>query len=159
MNLKENAGVKGELSVYLDYHDNKPRVEHFRKGNLIVTDTKRFLLSGVYSSGVVSDPVTSLQAGVGGTIDPEGLYPKSEEPAQTGLWDSIITVPTVYVLDLVNIKVTFLADISQSESNNQLINEAGLFTNLGDLFSVKNFPAVTKTNQFSIHFEWSIYFL
>lgn len=154
MKLEDKSYPVGEFSVYKVYDDHTELF--YKKPNLIVKAAKQFLLSGIYNSGVVSDPITSLYAGTGGCIDPQGLYPKQEDPLQTGLISSIITLPTIYVLDATNIQVTFLADIDQTQANNQLITEAGLFKASGAIFNIKNHPGITKTSEFSIHYEWII---
>lgn len=159
MNLLENLEARGDLSISLDYHQGKGKELFFEEKNLIMSNAKRFLLSGIYLAGVVSDPIVALKAGTGGCIDPQGLYPKTEDPDQADLITPIISVPTVYVLDNPNIIVTFLADIDQSQSNGNLITEAGLFKQSGAIFNAKNHPGITKTSDFSIHYSWVIRFL
>lgn len=159
MNAIENLEARGDLLVSLDYHQGKGKETFFEQKNLIMSNAKRFLLSGIYLAGVVSDPIINLKAGTGGCVDPAGLYPKTEDPDQLDLISPIITVPTVYVLDNANISVTFLADIDQSQSNGQLITEAGLFKASGLIFNAKNHPGITKTSDFSVHYSWKIRFL
>lgn len=159
MNLIESLEARGDLSISLDYHQGKGKELFFEQKNLIMSNAKRFLLSGIYLAGVTSDPIIALKAGTGGCIDPQGLYPRTEDPDQTDLVSSIISVPTVYVLDNPNIICTFLADIDQSQANGQLITEAGLFKASGAIFNAKNHPGISKTSDFSIHYEWRIRFL
>lgn len=159
MNLTENLEPRGDLSISLDYHKGNGKELFFEQKNLIMSNAKRFLLSGIYLAGIVSDPILNLKAGTGGCIDPQGLYPKTEDPDQTDLITPIIAVPTVYVLDNPNIMVTFLADLDQSQANGSLITEAGLFKASGTIFNVKNHPGITKTSDFSIHYEWRVRYL
>ena len=44
------------------------------------------------------------------------------------------------------------------EDGNDLINEIGLFTQGGTMFSIKTLPAIPKTSTFSVHVEWTIDF-
>lgn len=159
MKQQEGVGLTGELSIYKDYHDGKGRILHFEKKNLIVNTAKRFLLGCLAQSGILSDPITTLKVGTGGCIDPQGLYPKAEDPEQTQLYNLLLTIPVTYTIDNPNIVVTFLADVDQSEGNGSLLNEAGLFKASDLMFNVKNHPAITKTAEFSVHYEWKIKYL
>lgn len=154
MKILDTFQLVGEFSVYKVYGDSKELF--YKEKNLITKVAKQFILSGIYTAGVVSDPITSLHAGTGGCIDPQSLYPKLEDPLQTGLSTPLITIPVISVVDNASIQVTFLADIDQAQANNQLINEAGLFKASGLIFNIKNHPGITKTSDFSIHYEWVI---
>jgi len=159
MNILENLEIRGDLAIYKDYHAGRGKELFFEEKNLIMNEAKRFLLSGIYLPGIVSDPVLNLKAGTGGCIDPQGLYPKSEDPTQTDLITPVVTVPVVYVLDNINIIITFLADIDQSQCNGLLLSEAGLFKASGLILNVKNHPGINKTIDFSVHWEWRIRYL
>lgn len=158
MNFSENINVIGHLSIYKGWSDGRKELV-FEEKNLIVNESKAFILSGIYLAGVVSDPIVALRAGDGGAIDPQALYPKPEDPEQTDLIQPVITVPTLYVLSADEISVTFLADIDQSQANGTLFSEAGLITTAGKLWNVKNHPGIPKTSEFSIHYEWRARFL
>jgi hypothetical protein len=159
MKTSDVALATGDISISLDYHNGKGREIFFEKKNLIVKEAKQYLLSGTYLAGVVSDPIINLKAGVGGNIDPAGLYPKTEDPDQLDLVTPVITIPTVYVLDVSNISCTFLADVDQSQANGSQLTEAGLFKASGKIFNVKNHPGINKTSEFSVHYSWTIRFL
>lgn len=126
--------------------------------NLITKASKAYLLLGVYQTGIVSDPVQTLKIGTGGCIDPDGKFPKKEDPLQTDLSNPILTLPAIPVPSTTEVAVTFLADVDQTQANGQRINEAGLFKSLGGIFNVKNHPAVTKAPEFSLHYSWTIRF-
>jgi hypothetical protein len=152
------AAAVGTLSISVAY-PGKEKELFFEQKNLIVKNAKQFLLSGIYLPAITSDPITALKAGIGGNIDPAGLYPKPEDPAQPDLIIPVITVPTVYTLDADNITVTFLADVDQTQANGSQLTEAGLFKASGAIFNVKNHPGINKTSEFSVHYSWSIKFL
>jgi hypothetical protein len=152
---REQVYPVGTLSAFAVYEDG--RVDKlFEEKNLITTPAKQALLSVLYLPGVVSDPITQFRVGTGGAIDPQGLYPKQEDPTQTGLITQVYSVATTYILGSTDVSVTYLADVDQSSANGSLITEAGLFKASGLIFNVKNFPAIPKTSEFSIHFEWTI---
>jgi hypothetical protein len=131
----------------------------FEEQNLITNASKQLLLQSIYLPDIVSDPISNLQVGVGGTIDPDGLYPKLEDPLQTSLTIPILAVPVIAVPDLPNLLVTFVADLDQSQGNGSLITEVGMFKESGNIFNIKNHPGIPKTAEFSIHYEWTIKFL
>lgn len=158
MKLRENVNLEGELSIYKKYKDGTSEL-FWKEENLIVKAAKQFLLTGIYAPGVVSDPITNLKVGTGGNIDPEGLYPKAEDPAQTDLITPLLTIPTIYVLDAPNVKVTFLADVDETQANGSLLTEAGLFKTSGLIFNVKNHPGIPKTSAFTVHYAWTIRFI
>lgn len=151
----ETAEFTGTLLAYGKYADGRI-VNFFEEKNLITTPSKQFLLSGLYLAGIVSDPITQFRVGTGGAIDPQGLYPKQEDPVQSGLIAQVYSTPTAYVVGSSDVSITYLADVDQSSANGMLITEAGLFKASGLIFNVKNFPAIPKTSEFSIHFEWTI---
>lgn len=153
----EGMSIEGWLKITKVYEDRSEVV--FDRKNLITKAAKQFLLTALFLNNVVSDPIKTLHAGIGGAIDPNGLYPKNEDPLATGLSNEIISVPVAYTTDLNEISVTFLADIDQTQANGQLITEAGLFKDSGDIFNIKNHPGILKTSEFSIHYEWRIKYL
>ncbi len=153
MNTTDTLQLVGDFSVLLDYHQGKGKEIFFEKKNLITSEAKRYLLSSLYANNVISDPIATFHAGSGGCIDLLGFYPKAENPNQTGLYVQEISVATNYVVNTVDITVTFLADIDMSEGNGILFTEAGLFKESGLMFHVKNHPVILKNSEFSIHYE------
>lgn len=152
--IHTKAGAVGTLKVELVYPDK--RETWFEEENLIVLAGKNQLLSPLYISGLTSDPISALRAGNGGTVDPQGLFPKQVDGTMTHLFSEIITVATTYTFDVTKPSVTFLADITESQCNGSLINEAALYTTSGNMFNIKTFGGIPKTSSFSIHFEWTI---
>ena len=157
MKLRQQVEPVGTLSIYKGYADGRKEL-FFKEDNLIVKAAKQYMLSQVYAVGVISDPIVSLKVGTGGNIDPEGLYPKAEDPLAADLDTPILTIPVVYVIDNDVISVTYLADVDQSQCNGEQITEAGLFKQGGSIFNVKNHPGINKTSDFSIHYSWTIKF-
>lgn len=153
-----NAGfefVEGQLAAWKTFEDGS-RELIFDKKNLIIRLAKLYLLSSLWDGTVLADPVVTFKVGTGGAIDPQGLYPKPEDPEQTNLITPLLSVATSYVVNPSEVKVTYLADLDNSEGNGALITEAGLFKQSGLIFNVKNFPGIPKTSEFGLHFEWSV---
>jgi hypothetical protein len=155
MKTKNQMGLSGFLTIDLVYSDGRI-VRHIDKQNLITLAAKQVLLAGVYLPNQTSDPVTTLWVGTGGTIDPEGQFPKSVSQSATGLFNPLVSVATSYTNDNTVPSVTFIADIDQGTANGALISEAGLFKASNLMFNIKTFPAIPKTSEFSIHFTWEI---
>ena len=154
----EHLFLEGHLTISKVYLDGASEII-FDEDNLITLLTKQFLLSMIYTlPPLTSDPVVSLRVGTGGCVDPQGLYPKTEDPTQTNLNTPLLSVTNSYVVNNTIPQVTFLADLDLATGNGSLISEAGLITNSGALFNVKNFPGIPKTSEFSLHFEWTIKF-
>ena len=128
----------------------------FEQKNLIVLTAKQVLLSSLYVSNQLSDPVINLKIGTGGCIDPQGLYPKPISAAMTSLFTPLLNITTSYTINNAEPSVTFIADVDQGTANGQLITEAGLYKASGNMFNIKTFPGIPKTSEFSIHFEWTI---
>lgn len=169
MEMKERVPLNGELSIYTQIPGEK-RVLAFKEFNLITTLSKKTLLATLYqytydgSAGaqyLLPDPITTLWVGTGGcyaatsTIT-AGTVVIPEDPTQTDLHTPRLSTQVTYTLDLVEPIITFLADIDQSQGNNMLLTEAGLFKNSGRIFNVKNHPGIPKTEEFSVHYEWTI---
>lgn len=156
MKIQETLPVSGTLKIDLVYPDRV--VNHIHDKNLIVLLSRQNILATLYLSGRVSDPIASLHAGTGGSIDPQAEFPKTVSKNLTSLYTEILSVPTSYSVDNTAPSVTFIADIPEGTANGQLLNEAGLFTTSGNMFNIKTFPGIPKTSEFSIHLEWTIDF-
>lgn len=154
MNLNDTLALTGTLKIDLVYPDKV--VPYYCEKNLIVLNARQVMLSMLYLTGRVSDPITTLQAGTGGAIDPQGQFPRSVSKSMTSLYNSLLSVSTTYSVDNTIPAVTFVADISESQAVGQLITEAGLFTASGSMFNIKTFPGIPKSSEFSIHLEWTI---
>lgn len=155
MELKSKVFMRGVPRIELVYPDGT-RVLHYEEENVIILTAKQVLLSGLYLVGQTSDPITTLWVGIGGTIDPDGQFPKPVSQTQTGLFTPLLSVSTSYTVDNTMPSVTFIADLDQSTANGSLITEAGLFKKSGLMFNTKTFPGIPKTTEFAIHFSWTI---
>lgn len=155
MKFSSYLTLHGHLKVTKIYNTGESEV-HYDQHNVITQNIKKSLLVGVYQS-VTSDPVSSIQVGTGGTIDPEGKFPKQINQLITGLYSPLVTLTvTSHTLNADETAVTFLADLTSNEGNGSLVSEVGLFTQTNTLFAYKTFPAIPKAQAFSIHIEWTI---
>ena len=153
--LRVGSGIdaQGVLSVSLVYPDRVVPV--LEKENLVVRGGKLRLLRTLYQGDAVT-PITTLRVGNGGTIDPNGQFPKTVTNDQSSLFSQVESVNVTYTVDEDYPSVTYIADIGPDLCNNILISEAGLFFGDGEMFNIKTFPGIPKTLDFSVHFEWTI---
>jgi hypothetical protein len=147
--------LEGILSIRKDYPDGR-KIKVFEEENMIMLLSKQYILSCVYADSGTFDPVKTLRVGTGGTIDPEGLYPKPVNQNLSALYTNLLSTPVSFTKDDNVPSVTFIADLDQGTGNNQLITEAGLFTQAGLMFNIKTFPGIPKTSEFALHLEWTI---
>lgn len=147
--------LEGIIKIEKRYADGRTELV-LEKENLITMAAKLAVLAPVYTSSTPPDPVNKLTVGIGGTVDPNGLYPKAVTSTLTNLFSPLTSVVTSYVLNPAVPSVTFIADLDQGSGNGSLITEAGLFKNSGAMFNIKTFPGIPKTSEFSLHFEWTI---
>lgn len=154
MNLTDTVGTKGYLKITKVF-DDKEEVA-FEGQNLIVDAAKQEHLRFLWDGTVTQDIINGFKVGDDGTLDGEGLYPRTEDPTQTDLNNPILTSSNVNVSTPTANSVKFVFDVLNGEANDNLISEVGLFKQSGDIFNVKNFVAIPKTSAFSLHFEWTI---
>lgn len=151
--MSSGMDAQGILSISLVYSDRTVKV--MEKENLVVRGGKLRLLRALYQ-GDASSPIATLRVGNGGTIDPNGQFPKTVGNDQAGLFNQVESVGVSYNVNEERPYVTYIADIGPDLCNNLLISEAGLFFGDGEMFNIKTFPGIPKSLDFSIHFEWTI---
>lgn len=151
--IVSGAEAHGHLKVTLIYKNREETI--LDEKNVITLQGKLRLLETLYVGG--SNPtIRTLRVGSGGTIDPDGKFPKPVGSNLTGLFNQIQSVPVAYSIDATYPSVTYVADVDPTLCNGYLISEAGLFFADDMMFNIKTFPGIPKTVDFSIHFEWTI---
>lgn len=153
LGLKSQTDVQGQLKVSLVYPDKEEVI--LDEKNVITLLGKIRLLETLYV-GSANPVISTLRVGTGGTIDPEGKFPRPATASLTALFNEVQSIPVTYTLDETYPSVTYIADVDPTLCNGQLISEAGLFFSDSLMFNIKTFPAIPKTVDFSIHFEWTI---
>lgn len=152
---KDFVPLKGTIHAYKVF-SNGTRELAYSNQNLIVLAAKQKVLSSIYSTSYSVDPINTLSVGIGGTVDPGGLFPLTPLPNAVGLYNYLLSVSTSYTVDNTIPQVTFIADLDEGTGNGSLITEAGLFTTSGVMFNIKTFPGIMKSSEFALHFEWTI---
>lgn len=164
MKLQQKFDLEGHLRIKKSF-PGQEKITLFSEDNLIVTTSRQRILSWLYTfPALLATPIRYLKVGTGGTVDPQGLFPKLEDPAWTDLNVPLTSIGSVGLIlaslsiDTVTPAVTFLVDLDQATANGSLITEAGLFYSDSTIFNVKTFPGIPKSSEFSLHFEWTVKF-
>jgi hypothetical protein len=155
MFLRSKTPLVGTLSAELIYADGTTK-KVLEKKNVITLTAKQVILSSIYLTNQLSDPITTLNIGTGGCIDPQGMFPKPVSQNMTSLFTPLLSVVASYTINPAQPSVTFLATVDQGTANGQQITEAGLFKASGGMFNILTFPAIPKTEEFSIQFSWEV---
>lgn len=155
LSFRSSIPLEGYLKAERVYPDGHKELI-FEEKNVITLTAKQVILSSIYILGQQSDPITTLQIGTGGCIDPQGLFPKPVSQSMTTLFTPLLNITTSFTINNAVPSVTFIADVDQGTANGQQITEAGLYKSSNTLFNIKTFPAIPKTSEFSIHFEWTV---
>lgn len=148
------AQASGQLRITLVYADREEVVVDEK--NVISLQGKQRLLQTLYAVQTGSSTITNLYVGTGGTVDPEGRFPKPVNSSLTNLFGPLTSVPVTYTLLETYPSITYIADIDPTLCNGSIISEAGLFFSDDVMFNIKTFPGIPKTVDFSIHFEWTV---
>lgn len=164
LSMEETSSPAGYLTVYREYADGSREAVFKDDPNVITKKSKKHHLSFLYNVNAVPDILTSFRVGTGGTIDPNGQRPIKPDPLRNTLYSpltinhsNIVITPSVDASDSVYLTITF--SLNQDEGNDQSISEVGLFKASGDMFNLKTFRAVPKTESFSLIFEWKIIYV
>lgn len=164
MKLLEKTPIEGHLIIKRKFSGKEKEII-FSEDNLIVTTSRQRILGWLTTfPAVTATPIRFLKVGIGGTVDPQGLFPKLENPSWTDLNTPVTSVGALgFILaslsiDAVTPATTFLVDLDQATGNGLLITEAGLFYSDNTMFNIKTFPGIPKSSEFSLHFEWTIKF-
>lgn len=166
--ITDTLPAKGELAIFAEGLDGSRKLIH-KDHNLIVNAAKTAILTSLYTSGIPSRAINTLRVGTGGTIDPEGLYVKPTLGTQSSLNAQAevsagvpYEFPLTAIPDPANNKVVFVTDITYGVGSGLKLTEAALYCGrVSDfsppvIFSVKNHPAIIKSAEFSLHYEWTI---
>lgn len=153
----------------------RPKEGHFRAydgdGNIIV-DKKNMIVNGSRSAlahliaeAQVSEAITTIEIGTEGHEPGDPYTPVSPTISDTALEDvspfSKALEFFTYLPIGVETSVMFTFNIEKAEGNGSgivLYTEAGLFTSGDTMFARNTFPAIVKTADRKIVFEWTIVF-
>lgn len=167
--LEDSVSLRGRLCVHKVYTNGEVEI-HYEEDNLITDYTKALLMALVYDTTATAkpDPVRTFGVGKGGvssTSSPGSVVDGT--PGMTSLRTPLnlsnntishnrSSVTPANLSSNSPLDVTFTFGVANSALIGEYVSEAGLFTQAGKLFSYKSFPALLKTDEFSLQFTWTI---
>jgi hypothetical protein len=166
MRLEESAPCAyGELTIFKEYQDGNQ--EHvLTERNTITMPSRRHHLAFLYDNTTPFDLLNTFKVGTGGVLDPEGLRPIAPDPTNNDLYAPIntgintdVTITPSDPTDDTQVYIQIVYSLSQDEGNGQEISETALFKESGDMFNIKTFRSISKTDAFSLIFQWRIRYI
>ncbi len=169
LQFEDEVSIRGRLVVSKVFPNGETEL-HYEDDNLITDYARALMLALVYDTtgGVRPDPIRSFQVGSGGvanTSTPGSILAgvpsmtSLRAPLQLGtntLSHNRSSVTPGNLSANTPLDITFSFGVPNSSLVDNYISEAGMFTQAGNLFSYKSFPALLKTAEFSIQFTWTI---
>jgi len=152
----------GYLSIYKEFPDGTRETVLEDDPNTITMASRRHHLAFLHDETTSIDKLASFKVGSGGTIDPDGLRPLVPDPTRNDLYNSITLFNKDIVLtpsdptdnSQVYLQITFT--LAQDEANGVKVSECGVFKESGQMFNIKTFAAIEKSESFSLIFDWKI---
>lgn len=161
--------AKGYLSVYKEYEDGSRETVLDNDPNIITFASRRHHLAFLYDPFVAQDVLASFKVGTGGAVGSDtggntNVRVITPDPSRNDLYAPISLVnkdiditPSLPTEDEVFIQVVF--SLQQDDGNGLDINECGVFKAGGDMFNHKTFTNITKSESFSLIFDWKIRYI
>tara|TARA_R110002073_G_scaffold174482_3_gene331690 strand:- start:1106 stop:1603 length:498 start_codon:yes stop_codon:yes gene_type:complete len=157
--------ASGYLTVTKKYSDGAEEIVVDNEKNAITMSSRRYHLSFLHKQSAVIDLLSSFKIGIGGTVDPDGKLPIVPDPTLNDLYSPIplandsITIIESSPTDDSEVYIEVIFTIAQDEANGLRIDECGVFKERGDMFNIKTFRAIEKTESFSLVFNWRILYV
>lgn len=164
MKLKDTV-ANGYLTVTKKYNDGREEIVLDNEKNAITMESRRHHLSFLHDTSAVIDILSTFKVGIGGTVDPEGKLPIVPDPTRNDLYSPLtlfndsISVLTSDSSDNSQVYIEVIFTVAQDEANGFRIDECGIFKERGDMFNIKTFRAIEKTESFSLVFNWRILYV
>lgn len=157
--FKEDVKVVGYITRTIEYNDGRPP-ETIEFKNTILKNGKIALARALANFGETTESsyITRMIFGTDGAIN--GV-PRHVDEARNGLFGlTLLSKPVLASVDSnFENQVSFVAIISFNEANGSALSEMALQMNNGQLYSMRTFPDLTKTEQMQITWSWKISFI
>lgn len=155
----------GYLTITKKYANGDSEVVLDNEKNAITMKSRRHHLSFLHDASAVIDRLSTFKIGIGGTVDPEGKLPIVPDTKLNDLYSPLALVNNSISIipsnpnDDSRVYIEVIFTIAQDEANGYRIDECGLFKERGDMFNIKTFRAIEKTESFSLVFNWRILYV
>jgi hypothetical protein len=148
---------KGEIEIVVTNVETGDVVKVLRQ-NTVLNNGRAVLARAITQDFSEYDfYINSMVFGTGGE---DGAVPKVVDPGRTSLYNEALSISVNKSWDPnYPTRGTFTGTISSVQGNNFTINEAGLVTSTGDLFSIATFSGLSKSSQLQFTLNWNIVFI
>jgi hypothetical protein len=148
---------KGEIEIIVTNIETG-KIERILRPNTVVNIGRAVLARAITQDFASYDFfIDSMIFGTGGE---DGGVPKVVDPGRDGLFNETLSVSINKSWDSnYPTRAMFTGTISSTQGNNFTINEMGLVTSTGDLFSMATFSGLNKTSQLQFTLNWNIVFV
>lgn len=159
MEFTETIRPAGDIEAIVEYNDGRP-TESFGFKNTILKNGRVALAKSLANViGTTYDFfITRMLFGSNGAT---GGVPKHVDEARNGLFGlTVLSKPIVASIDPnLTTQVIFTSVITFNEANGVPLNEMALQMNNGQLYSMRSFPDLTKTDHMQITWNWKTSFV
>jgi len=135
-------------------------IVHVSEHNTVLDNGKSFLARSLAGSPYINNPydffISTMVFGTGGE---DGSIPRTVESGRTTLYNQTLSVAVDrgWTTDYPT-RARFTGTIGAATGNGTTLNEAGLKTDAGDLFSMVTFSGLSKTASLQFTLNWTIVF-
>lgn len=159
MNLIEKVKPIGDIEMVIEYDDGRPKETRYMKNTVLKNGRIALARSLANDIGNTYDfYISRMIFGNGGT---SGGVPKYVDDGRNGLFGlAVLSKPILSTVDPnQTTQVIFTSVIAYNEANNITLNEMALQMNNGQLYSMRTFPDLTKTDHIQVTWSWKLSFV
>ena len=155
--MQDTIKPKGEIEITVKNVDTGETVT-VQRSNTVLNNGRAVLARAITQDFSAYDfYIDSMVFGTGGE---DGAVPKVVDPGRSSLYNQVLSISVNKSWDEnYPTRGTFTGTISSVQGNNFTLNEAGLVTSTGDLFSMATFSGLGKTSQLQFTLNWNIVFI
>jgi hypothetical protein len=157
--INNKIKARGDVQMIINYSCGKQEIIEFP--NTVLNKGKEALAISLGNkfTGEFNYYINRMIFGTGGVA---GGSLKYVDSSRNGLFcgSPVATKPVISALDPnVTSQVIFTSVLATSDAVGEVINEMALQMATGDLYSMVTFPNLTKTDQMSIIWNWTLSFI
>lgn len=157
--LMNSIKTRGDVQMIIDYACGKREVIEFP--NTVLNNGREALAASLGNkfTGNYNFYINRMIFGTGGTT---GGNVKFVDASRNGLFcgSPVASKPVISAIDPnVNSQLILTSVLATSDAVGQTLNEMALQMGTGDLYSMVTFPDLTKTDQMSIIWNWTLSFI
>ena len=157
--IKNCIKTRGDVQMIIDHSSGHREVIEFP--NTVLNGGREALAASLGNkfTGTYDFYINRMIFGTGGTT---GGNLKFVDAGRNGLFcgSPVASKPVIAAIDPnVNSQVIFTSVLATGDAVGETLNEMALQMGTGDLYSMVTFPDLTKTDQMSIIWNWTLSFI